>query len=114
MLSTKPLIHPMEIKIPSKRQISSYDNLLDDGSTLSQFSPDSSPLLKPSFQPSEVLLFKGVPGDLREIEVMPLFERYGQIKDILVAHHKRYLFVQFEVFPDVISCTNIFRTKIKR
>ena len=101
MISSQPIIHPMEIKIPARRQISSYDNLLEDGSTLSQFSPESSPLLKSSFQPSDVLLFKGIPGDLREIEVMSLFERYGEIKDILIAHHKRYLFVQFEVTPNL-------------
>jgi len=73
------------------------ENILDDDTNLSQFSPDNSPTIKATFHPSEVLLFKGVPGDLREIEVMPLFENYGLVKDILIAHHKRYLFVQFEV-----------------
>lgn len=86
----------MEIKIPFNHY-SQTESLLEDGSTLSQFSPESSPLIRAGFAPSEVLLFKGIPGDLREIEVMPLFEGYGPIKDILIAHHKRYLFVQFEV-----------------
>lgn len=84
-------------KINLKVQVNHSESVLEDESTLSQFSPDSSPLLKATFQPSEVLLFKGIPGDLREIEVMPLFHTYGLIKDILIAHHKRYLFVQFEV-----------------
>ena len=78
-------------------QLARSENLLEDDSTLSQFSPDNSPSHKSNFHPSEVLLFKGVPGDLREIEVIQLFEPYGLIKDILIAHHKRYLFVQFEV-----------------
>jgi len=77
-------------------QLSRSQSLLEDGTTLSQFSPESSPTLKSIFQPSEVLLFKGIPGDLREHEVMHMFEGYGLIKDILIAHHKRYLFVQFE------------------
>jgi len=78
-------------------QLARSQSLLEDGTTLSEFSPESSPTLKSIFQPSEVLLFKGIPGDLREHEVMHMFEGYGLIKDILIAHHKRYLFVQFEV-----------------
>lgn len=86
----------MDIKVPLNIQCLANDNN-SDASPMSQYSPDASPSFKMTFQPSEVLLFKGIPGDLREIEVMPLFEPYGLIKDILIAHHKRYLFVQFEV-----------------
>lgn len=91
-------------KINLKVQVNRSESALEDESTLSQFSPDSSPLLKATFQPSEVLLFKGIPGDLREVEVMPLFHSYGLIKDILIAHHKRYLFVQFEDEDFAVKC----------
>ena len=50
-----------------------------------------------TYEPSKVLLLKGIPDDAKEIEVLMLCKPFGVIKDVLVTRHKRYAFVQFEV-----------------
>jgi hypothetical protein len=84
------------LNIPSASDISTDDG---NGNYSISASIENSPMGRTSidFPPSTVLLFKGVPADLREIELLPILQAYSPIKDILIAHHKRYVFVQFEV-----------------
>ena len=55
------------------------------------------PTGKPVYEPSTVLLFKGIPEDSTEMEILTLCRPFGVIKDILIARHKRYVFVEFGV-----------------
>jgi hypothetical protein len=89
----------MELRIPLNNIPSQSDLSTDDGNYSISASVENSPMgkLPVEFLPSTVLLFKGVPPDLREIELAVILQGFGPIKDILIAHHKRYVFVQFEV-----------------
>ena len=89
----------MALRIPLSFPSQSDVSTDDGGASSITASIENSPIGRSSveFQPSSVLLLKGVPGDLRELELLPLLKNYGPIKDILIAHHKRYVFVQFEV-----------------
>ena len=87
----------MALRIPLNFPTS--DISTDDGNSSVNASIENSPMgrLSSDFQPSCVLLIKGVPADLREIELLPLLQSFSPIKDILIAHHKRYAFIQFDV-----------------
>jgi len=50
-----------------------------------------------SYEASKVILFKGIPEDMVEAEILNLCEVFGIIKDIFLKKEKRYAFVQFDV-----------------
>ena len=50
-----------------------------------------------SYKQSKVLLFKGIPENVKELEILNICHTFGIVKDILVIRHKKYAFVQFEV-----------------
>lgn len=50
-----------------------------------------------TYDPSKVILFKGVPEDIDEAEILSLCEVFGIVKDIFVKKQKRYVFLQFDV-----------------
>ena len=78
------------LTIPVHPTITSLDSVDSDVSK-GQLSKDK------AYQPSKVLLLKGIPDDAREIEVLMLCKPFGVIKDVLVTRHKRYAFIEFEV-----------------
>jgi len=50
-----------------------------------------------TYEPSKVILFKGVPEDIDEAEILSLCEVFGTIKDVFIKKQKRYVFLQFDV-----------------
>ena len=51
------------------------------------------------FEVSKVILFKGIPEDTLEEEMIHLCQAFGPIKDIFIKKQKRYVYIQFEVTP---------------
>lgn len=83
--------------------ITSINSILDHP-TLSSFTSLDQEINKQTgtaskslYKPSKVLLFKGIPDNLTEIELLSICQKFGVIKDILITRHKRYAFLLFDV-----------------
>jgi len=63
---------------------------------------------KSVYKPSKVLLFKGIPDNASEMELLTICQKFGVIKDILIARHKRYAFILFEAVEQAIQCYESF------
>lgn len=63
---------------------------------------------EPTYEISKVLLFKGVPEDTMEIELLTLCQPFGSVKDIFVKKQKRYAFIQFERVDQAQRCFENF------
>lgn len=65
----------------------------------------------PDYEVSTVLLFKGIPDDMTEIEAITLCQPFGIIKDIFIKRQKRYAFLQFERLDQAARCYDTFARK---
>jgi len=61
-----------------------------------------------TYEPSKVILFKGVPEDICESEILSLCEVFGTIKDIFIKKQKRYVFIQFDRVEQSQRCYESF------
>ena len=50
-----------------------------------------------TYEPTTVLLLKGVPYDISEIDIINLVKSYGVLYDIYLVRHKGYAYIQFKV-----------------
>ena len=76
-------------------------NLTDINDDTNQISRDNEEIIDESspnrYEPTTVLLFKGVPYDISEIDIINLIKSYGVIYDIYFVRHKGYAYIQFKV-----------------
>ena len=49
------------------------------------------------YEPTTVLLLKGVPYDISEIDIINLIKIYGLLYDIYLVRHKGYAYIHFKV-----------------
>jgi len=61
------------------------------------------------FEVSKVILFKGIPEDTLEEEMIHLCHSFGPIKDIFIKKQKRYVYVQFERVEQAQRCYESFK-----
>jgi len=66
------------------------------------------PVYPVSYGASKVILFKGVPEDLDEAEILNLCEVFGTIKDLFLKKQKRYAFIQFDKVEHAQRCFESF------
>lgn len=59
--------------------------------------PSSSNLDEPNYEATKVILFKKVPYEANEFDVLELASPFGIISDIFLMKSKGYCFVQFQV-----------------
>jgi hnRNP-L/PTB/hephaestus splicing factor len=62
------------------------------------------------FEVSKVILFKGIPEDTLEEEMIHLCQAFGPIKDIFIKKQKRYVYIQFEKVEQAQRCYESFKT----
>ena len=82
-----------EIDEESKQQIHKFptSNLIEDSSTYQAN----------KYEPTNVLLLKGVPYDCSEIDFINICRQFGEILDVFLVRHKQYVYIHFKVFIDM-------------
>ena len=80
-------------------RILNFDDLKDDVDLLSRDNEGNINMgLSPkTYEPTTVLLLKGVPYDISEIDILNLVKSYGVLYDIYLVRHKGYAYIQFKV-----------------
>jgi RNA recognition motif-containing protein len=64
---------------------------------------------KQQYDPTEVLLFKKVPYNATELDVIELCKPFGQIEDVCLVKSKGYAFVQFQETKMAQFCCETFK-----
>ena len=65
------------------------------------------------YEPTNVLLLKGVPYDCSEIDFINLTRQFGDILDIYLVRHKQYVYIHFKVFIDIYFFIFIYQIGIQ-
>ena len=55
------------------------------------------------YEPTEVLLFKKIPYNATELDVVKLCKPFGQIEDVCLIRTKAYAFIQFKVLTFILT-----------
>jgi len=70
----------------------------------------SSPTLEElNYEPTQVILFKKVPYEAAELDVINLCRRFGVVTDIYLIKAKGYAFVQFQLAKSAVLCYEVLK-----